>query len=375
MRTDKRVGAALLAVLMLSACASAPEPEPAQDGPEPEEIYVDSAGRGAYNAQGTMVEIEGEAAAINPLTGLCGMAEDRAGLRPYAVFVNNLEDCLPQYGISKADVILEMQTEGGITRYMCLFDDLRDVSLVGPVRSLRYSFVEATSGWSPLIINFGAPCMDVMDILDEVEDFRTLDVQFAPDYIWYDQSRDQNYAYEHNWFFTGSMVDEAFRGMLVKPSLPGSAQTLPFAQPGEEAPRGSAPAAAVSWDFSRYCGTEFLYNEWTGQYLKWQFGQPCVDAGYEGSQLAFDNLLILFCRIEYAAGRQFSRFQFAEGGDGWYLSRGGAAPIHWEKGGFDENFRFTAADGAPLEINRGKTYLAVVDQNRADTLEISAQAG
>lgn len=373
----KRLAACLLAAALLTGCAKEAPAEVAElevSDPTASPYYFDSETRGAYNAQGTTAPFEGDATAVNPLSGLRDMPLDRQGLRPYAVFVNNLRDCLPQYGVSKADVIVKMQTEGGITRYMCLFDDLRDVSLIGPIRSLRYSFVEATAAWEPLVINMGAPAMDEVELWEQDAGWRSLDVQQAPEYIWYDESRNENYASEHNWFFTGSMVDAAFQGMLVKPELHQELDVLNFAPEDADVTPDGQPAQTAAWNFSTngwyQDETEFRYEAETRQYAKWQFGAPCIDAGYEGTQLAFDNLLILFCRIEYDRGI-FSRFQFDEGGEGWYLSRGHAVPIRWVKPEFDGSFLFTTGDGEPLTLNRGKSYIAVVDQTQTDTLSLT----
>ena len=60
----------------------------------------------------------------NPLTGEEKSFDYPEGQRPVAVMVNNImsansyQSAWPQSGLSQADVIFEMETEGGITRYM-----------------------------------------------------------------------------------------------------------------------------------------------------------------------------------------------------------------------------------------------------------------
>ena len=44
------------------------------------------------------------------LNGLYDLADDRVGKRPFAVSVNNNYAGWPQYGISKADIIVEIET-------------------------------------------------------------------------------------------------------------------------------------------------------------------------------------------------------------------------------------------------------------------------
>ena len=60
----------------------------------------------------------------NPLTGLEKDAGYPYGQRPIAVMINNIKDSLPQSGISGADLMYEMVTEGGITRMMAVYSDI-----------------------------------------------------------------------------------------------------------------------------------------------------------------------------------------------------------------------------------------------------------
>src|SRR5579864_2448143 len=75
--------------------------------------------------------------AIAPLTGLVvphGSAFlTRAAL---AVKIENTPDARPQSGLDNADIVVEEQVEGGITRFIAIFQS-RDARVVGPVRSAR----------------------------------------------------------------------------------------------------------------------------------------------------------------------------------------------------------------------------------------------
>ncbi len=96
------------------------------------------------------VEVSADKTAYNYLTGNNDMAADLVGKRPYAVSVNNILECWPQYGLSQADIIYEIETEGGITRMMALFMDIRGVPLIGSIRSLRDQFSEAVYPLDPI---------------------------------------------------------------------------------------------------------------------------------------------------------------------------------------------------------------------------------
>ena len=99
----------------MAACSSSPQSESSEEGTQ-----VVPVEKREYNY------ITGES-----LNG------ETATDRPVAIMVDNSKYALPQYGISDAEIIYEMVTEGGITRLMAVYSDLDDVVLVGPVRSAR----------------------------------------------------------------------------------------------------------------------------------------------------------------------------------------------------------------------------------------------
>ncbi len=74
---------------------------------------------------------------VNPLTGAALPEGTPAGRRPVAIMVNNSQASLPQRGVAAADAVVEMVTEGGITRLMALYADMATVPQVGSVRSAR----------------------------------------------------------------------------------------------------------------------------------------------------------------------------------------------------------------------------------------------
>ena len=135
--------------------------------------------------------------------------------RATAVMINNLIDALPQYGISEADFIYEIETEGGITRLLALFSDFTDVGTIGPVRSSRtfYNSV-ATSFDAPLIHcggSGGAIKAQYVDNGEQISNWAHIDQRYNGDYFFRDNDRYDygGYAWEHTLFTNGAMLLEA----------------------------------------------------------------------------------------------------------------------------------------------------------------------
>lgn len=92
----------------------------------------------------------------NRLTGLDDLSDAAKGKRPVAVMVNNIKASLPQYGISKADLMFEVLVEGGITRMMAVYGDYTKVPNVCSVRSCRYYFPIFAYGLDAVYICYGS---------------------------------------------------------------------------------------------------------------------------------------------------------------------------------------------------------------------------
>ena len=87
-----------------------------------------------------------------------------------------------------------------------------------------------------------------------------------------------------------------------------------------------------------------------------------MDEG-SGTQLAFDNVLVLFADIHFLPGEILVKVEYAKGGTGYYLSQGHYEEITWEKADYYSNFTFYRADGSELELNVGKTHLGIADED------------
>ena len=86
------------------------------------------------------------------LTGLPGTVPDR----PAAVVkIDNGGPARPQTGLNAADIVVEEEVEGGITRFAAVFHSTP--SVVGPVRSGRTTDIGIINGLgSPLLLYSGA---------------------------------------------------------------------------------------------------------------------------------------------------------------------------------------------------------------------------
>ena len=77
------------------------------------------------------------------------------------------------------------------------------------------------------------------------------------------------------------------------------------------------------------------------------------------------NLLVCFAPIERYSGDSgdVQQVSYISGGDAYYFSRGAVQHGRWEKASPEHPLRVYDKTGAQMLFNRGKTYLAIVDDD------------
>ncbi len=127
---------------------------PGPTGGDPDNIYRGVLGGLGLNEQiaESVTEPPEASEGVQPLTGLPGTVAPR----PAAVVkVDNGPAAGPQTGLNAADIVIEEEVEGGVTRFAAIFHSTP--SIVGPVRSGRTSDVALISSLGePLYLYSGA---------------------------------------------------------------------------------------------------------------------------------------------------------------------------------------------------------------------------
>lgn len=299
----------------------------------------------------------------NPLTGEPGYPENALDRRPVAVMVNNLNAALPHRGLSQADILYEVAVEGGITRMLAVFADISSIPSVGPVRSARHYYTDFLVPYNALYVHFGGSNPGKAAIqnrgVDNIDGLIYGATAFTKD-NW----RAQNRGVEHSYFIDGAAIQSVAeqRGY----SLNGET-SAPFAisQNKVELPQ---KANSVYVKFSGYTNSEFTWNPDAGLYEKKRNGEPHIDEN-NSQVLQFANVLVLSTSITSYDGGDLREVALGSG-DGWFFTGGGYEEINWKKGGYQNQFTFTAKDGSPITGNAGPTFIAIIDQSMVSSVNI-----
>lgn len=332
---------AVITVFSLSACGKQNDETPSDDTSSV--VSDDNEGNGKF--------------VVNPLTGEETLDPALKGTKPVAITINNVAVAQPvQSGIDKADVVYETEVEGGITRLLAVFSDPTVAGPIGTVRSLRVPFAELACGMGSILVHHGIDPAYCQPLLP------SLPIQaYNLDTTVYGYRESNGLALEHTLYTTGEKLAKLIKDK--KYDTAGSGKPwLNFNSEKKPIVPGDGAANKVSVPFSNVTTTQFIFDAESGKYIRAKKDVPFKDYSTGNNEL-FTNVFILNAEISDYPDGYHRQIDFSSG-TGYYVSNGGYTEIKWEKGEAGDKFKFTTTNGRELTVNRGNSYVCIVNLNK-----------
>lgn len=313
------VSAALLLTMPGNAKESSviiePKIEPA---PEPVVYYSPLSG----------VEVT-EAESTRPLTG---------------VMIENSTSARPQSGLDKAGIIYEAIAEGGITRFLAIFQEGRPAEL-GPVRSARPYYVHWLAPYKASYAHVGGSD----DGLAAAGAYLTKDIdQFRAGGSYY---RLSSRSAPHNMYTNFDLLDE------LNEARGNKYDEFPTWKRKPAAPSPTPQAKSISMSVSSAnFNPNYAYDAASNKYLRSHNTTPHKDAS--GSQYAPD--VVIAMAVPNASGAKYWEYQNIGAGKAWVFQDGNVAEVQWAKAGITDPIIFTDTAGQEVQLNPGQTWVTAV---------------
>jgi Protein of unknown function (DUF3048) N-terminal domain/Protein of unknown function (DUF3048) C-terminal domain len=288
---------------------------------------------------------------VCPLTGLPapgGTVPQRSAM---AVKVDNYPTARPQTGLTAADIVFEEPVEGGITRFVAVFQ-CHGTASVGPVRSARNIDIGILGQLGqPLLVHVGG----IQPVIDNIVASPIKDFELG-DYTTVVQHPSGRYAPYDT--YTSTTAVWHMRSTADTPPKPlfAYSRTVP----------AGTPVSSISIPFSFYSPVSWQWNAQKSAFLR--FYKTTPDTLSNGIQNSATNVVVQFVNVYYgpwventqgALEVQANLYTNASG-TAIVFRNGEEIPAKWSRSTLAQPTSFTTTAGAPIALEPGTTWVELV---------------
>ena len=271
-----------------------------------------------------------------------------------AIKVENSREARPQTGLEYADVVWEEVVEGGITRYIAVYHS-QVPETVGPIRSVRPMDSTIIAPLAGLMAFSGGQAPFVQSVRDAGLQVISNDAGAAGFY------RTKDRRAPHNVFGTpATFLEQADASHQDSPQ-----SEFVFAADAAQATAAvsGAPTSSIDVVMSSYSRPTWAWDEASGTFLRSEGTTPALSS--TGAQLAATNVVVLtVTMVDTAfsdpAGTPVPETQVVGSGEAVIATGGRSITATWTKPDASTPFSLTAADGTPIALAPGNTWVELM---------------
>lgn len=275
--------------------------------------------------------------------------------RPYAIMINNLGVARPlQSGLQDAMIIYEMIVEGGLTRYMAVFQD-QNTERIGSIRSARHYFLDYALENDAIYVHHG-------NSPQAAADFKTLNIDRisvdASKTGWRDKSL--NVSTEHTLF---TSIAKLNNGVGNKRKTRNKDFLLNYSETPVDlsTKEGAIKANNIEITYSGSVKSSYEYDESAQNYKRSVNGKAHTDYVTK-KQYTFKNIItyqVSNTSLNDGSGKDRQTLDNIGSGEGYYITNGYAVPITWSKSSRSSQTVYKYKDGTEIDVNDGNTFIQI----------------
>lgn len=313
--------------------------------------------------------VKAPAVIYSTLTGLPVANADVNKKTVTGVMIENSLDARPQSGLEQAGVVFEAVAEGGVTRFLALYQDTSPDN-VGPIRSARPYYVSWAMGFDAAYAHVGGS----PDALADIASWGVHDMnQF---YNGGSYHRVSSRAAPHNVYTGISTLNQLeanknftsnYTGFVrAEPSVKKDSAQSTKSTTGADTTPTAAATSATSIDFSLsgpLYNPHYDYTPATNSYNRSEGGKPHTDAD-SGKQISPKVVIAMVVPLARGAldssGAYYSNYTTVGSGQAYIFQNGTVTTGQWSKPSNNAQITFTGADGKPIALTPGQTWISAV---------------
>lgn len=288
--------------------------------------------------------------------------------RPIAVMVDNESTALPHYGLTEADVVYELMNStanGRITRLMAIVKDWGSIEQFGSIRSTRPTNIMLAAEWNAVLCHDGGPYY----INEWIA--KSYSANFSGGFTRVNNGK----SYEFTEYICAGDLEEKFASSNYSTEYneyyPGQHFFFSDTEIDLDDIGDAIECTEIELPFPHNSST-LKYNEETGTYDYYEYGEAHTDPQHDDAQLTFKNLLIQDTTFSQLDDNGYLIYNAIDSGrDAYYITDGKAIEVTWIKSAESEpTIYLNKQTGEQIELNTGKTYIALVPSDSWDDIVI-----
>ena len=298
----------------------------------------------------------------SPLTGLETKNKNAATAATTCIMIENSVDARPQSGLKDAGVIYEAIAEGGITRFMAVYQDAKP-QYIGPVRSARQTFVEMSRQYQCGYLHIGGAKNAIATL--KTSGYRNLDGGwYEGTYVFRIRER---YA-PHNVYTNFDKIDEwETKFGYTESKYNGFARIKPDTLIEVPAEKRDATKVSINISSNSQYNVRYTYDASTNKYLRYHAYKttPHMDKAKDGKTTQHAPDVVIAMRVTTKARPETKFFDHTTTGSGeaWIFQNGTVTKATWKRASVTDELGFYDGDNNIIELNRGQTWISMFANN------------
>lgn len=304
---------------------------------------------------------------LSTLTGLAVADASVNQLPVTGVMIENSIDARPQSGLSQAGVVFEAVAEGGVTRFLALFQDTQP-DTVGPIRSARPYYIQWEMGFDAAYAHVGGS----PDALNDIAAWGVKDMnqfyngasyhrvanRYAPHNVYTgigtlnQLETAKGYTSTYNGF--PRKKEQAYQAVATTGS---KVKATPVAETRTPVNGIDLALSGPAYD------PHFDYNAASNSYNRSEGGEPHIDAN-TNAQLSPKVVVAMVVPKAQGAldssGAYYSDYTVVGSGQVYIFQDGTVTTGIWTKADMKSQITFADADGKTIALNPGQTWISAV---------------
>ena len=264
-----------------------------------------------------------------------------------AAKIDNLPSARPQVGLESADLVYQELVEGGLTRYVAVWQSAIPV-LLGPVRSIRPMDPDIVSPLGGIICYSGGQ-QRFVDLMRRTPVYNAIHGQADTASTFF---RTPTKAAPHN------VLVKAQELLAQHADIAPPAKQFEFAPdlPLSTAAKGGTPTAVVNYAFSGITGGSWTWDVMRSVFLRAQGTGPDLDGA--GAQLSATNVIVI--RVTVTNDQGVPKTNLIGSGEAWISAGGGTVHATWSKASATDPIHLVDGAGASVRLAPGNTWIELV---------------